>query len=133
MIHFLLKKNNRVVFDNIKYCKYKIIKQIEENNEDKNRAIILAGNNWHHGVIGIVASKITEMYFKPSILLCLEDGIGKGSGRSIPGFDLHDALTKCQSLLEKFGGHAMAIGITIKKDKINYGNIPNYRRKKAAW
>ena len=58
------------------------------------------------------------MYFKPSILLSFEeDGIGKGSGRSIPGFDLHEALTKCGQTIEKFGGHSMAIGITLKKDK----------------
>ena len=89
--------------------------QIKEKQLDKNRAIVLAGKNWHHGVIGIVASKITEMYFKPSILLCLEDDIAKGSGRSIPGFDLHEALTKCQDTIDRFGGHAMAIGITIKE------------------
>ena len=89
--------------------------QIKEKQLDKNRAIVLAGKNWHHGVIGIVASKITEMYFKPSILLCLEDDIAKGSGRSIPGCDLHEALTKCQDTIDRFGGHAMAIGITIKK------------------
>ena len=58
------------------------------------------------------------MYFKPSILLCLEDGIGKGSGRSVPGFDLHEALTKCLDTIDKFGGHAMAVGITVKEDKI---------------
>ena len=92
--------------------------QIQKNHLDKNKAIVLAGNNWHHGVIGIVSSKITEMYFKPSILLCLEDDMGKGSGRSIPGFDLHEALTKCQDTIERFGGHSMAIGITIKKENI---------------
>ena len=92
--------------------------QIQKNHLDKNKSIVLAGNNWHHGVIGIVSSKITEMYFKPSILLCLEDDMGKGSGRSIPGFDLHEALTKCQDTIERFGGHSMAIGITIKKENI---------------
>ncbi len=57
------------------------------------------------------------MYFKPSILLSFEeDGIGKGSGRSIPGFDLHEALMKCQDTIEKFGGHSMAVGITVKKE-----------------
>ena len=57
------------------------------------------------------------MYFKPSILLSFEeDGIGKGSGRSIPGFDLHEALTNCEDLVEKFGGHSMAVGVTIKKE-----------------
>ena len=75
------------------------------------------GQNWHHGVIGIVSSKITEMYFKPSILLCEEGEIGKGSGRSIPGFDLYEALTKCNKTIDKFGGHAMAVGIAIKKEQ----------------
>ena len=94
------------------------LEQIEKNDLDKHKVIVLGGQNWHHGVIGIVSSKITEMYFKPSILLSFEeDGIGKGSGRSIPGFDLHDALTRCGQTIEKFGGHSMAIGITLRKDK----------------
>ena len=92
------------------------IKQIEKNKLYENSSIIVSGENWHHGVIGIVASKITDLYFKPSILLCNEDELAKGSGRSIPGFDLHEALMKCQDEIERFGGHAMAIGITIKKD-----------------
>lgn len=91
---------------------------IEKNHLNENRAIIVSGHNWHHGVIGIVSSKITEMYFKPSILLCIEGDLEKGSGRSIPGFDLHNALMKCQDTIEKFGGHAMAIGITIKKENV---------------
>ena len=94
------------------------IKQIESKNLDKNKTIIVGGENWHHGVIGIVSSKITEMYFKPSILLCFDGELGKGSGRSIPGFDLHEALSKCTNTIEKFGGHAMAIGITVRKDKV---------------
>ena len=94
------------------------ITQIEKNGLDKNNAIVVTGNNWHQGVIGIVSSKITELYFKPSILLCLEDGIAKGSGRSIPGFDLHDALTKCQNSLERFGGHSMAVGLTLKQENL---------------
>ena len=95
------------------------LEKIEKNHLDENRTIVVGGEDWHHGVIGIVSSKITDMYFKPSILLSFEeDGIGKGSGRSIPGFDLHQALTKCQNTLEKFGGHSMAVGITIKKEKI---------------
>ena len=94
------------------------VEQINANNLQKKNTIVLMGKNWHHGVIGIVSSKITEMYFKPSILLCEEGDIGKGSGRSIPGFDLYEALTKCQKSVDRFGGHAMAIGITIKKDKL---------------
>ena len=96
------------------------VEQIEENNLQEKNTIIVSGENWHHGVIGIVSSKITEMYFKPSILLSFEEGdeFGKGSGRSIPGFDLHEALMKCSDTIEKFGGHAMAIGITVKKEKL---------------
>lgn len=91
------------------------MEQIEQNQEESKNAIILGDARWHHGVIGIVASKITEMYFKPSILLCFEDGIAKGSGRSVPGFDLHEALSKCSNTLEKFGGHAMAVGLALKQ------------------
>lgn len=91
------------------------VNQIERNKLYENCAIVVGGDNWHHGVIGIVSSKITDLYFKPSILLCYDDDLAKGSGRSIPGFDLHDALMKCQDTIEKFGGHSMAIGITIKK------------------
>ena len=86
-----------------------------ENGEKDKPCIVLADNNWHHGVIGIVSSKVTEMYYKPSILICLENGEGKGSGRSIPGFDLHDALTKCDKHIDRFGGHSMAIGISVSE------------------
>ena len=90
---------------------YKIEK---ENLKDKN-CIVLAGENWHHGVIGIVASKITDMYFKPSILICMQGEEGKGSGRSIPGFDLHNALCKTSNYLQKYGGHEMAVGLSLHK------------------
>lgn len=92
-----------------------VIEKIEKDDKDK-KCIVLAEENWHHGVIGIVASKITEIYYKPSILICIEGDKGKGSGRSVPGFDLYTALTKCSDYIEKFGGHSMAIGITIKKE-----------------
>ena len=95
------------------------VNKIEKNKIYENCAIVVGGDNWHHGVIGIVSSKITDLYFKPSILLCYDDDLAKGSGRSIPGFDLHDALMKCQDTIEKFGGHSMAIGITIKKDNFD--------------
>lgn len=95
------------------------VNQIEKNKLYENCAIVVGGDNWHHGVIGIVSSKITDLYFKPSILLCYDNELAKGSGRSIPGFDLHNALMKCQDTIEKFGGHSMAIGITIKKDNFD--------------
>lgn len=106
------QETEKTIFENA-------VEKIKEEHLDENKAIIVGGENWHHGVIGIVSSKITEMYFKPSILLSFEeDGIGKGSGRSIPGFDLHEALAKCSDTIEKFGGHSMAVGITVKKDNL---------------
>ena len=91
------------------------ISKIEKYHLDKNNVIVIGSENWHHGVIGIVASKITELYFKPSILVCFEGDEGKGSGRSIPGFDLHGALCKSSEYLEKYGGHEMAVGLSLKK------------------
>ncbi len=90
-----------------------------EKDERDNTCIIVGSEGWHHGIIGIVASKVTEMYFKPSILICFEGNEGKGSGRSIPGFDLHEALMKCGDNLEKFGGHSMAVGVTVKKENFD--------------
>ena len=100
--------------------------QIKKEKLENSEAIILGGENWHHGVIGIVASKITELYYKPSILVCFEEGkdIGKGSGRSIPGFDLHAALCSTSDYLEKYGGHEMAVGLSLKKS-----NFQKFRQK----
>ena len=92
------------------------VQKVEANEKNKT-CVIVGSKGWHHGIIGIVASKITDMYFKPSILVCFEDGEGKGSGRSIPGFDLHEALMKCEKHLEKFGGHSMAVGVTLKESE----------------
>ncbi len=91
------------------------VQKVEESEKNKT-CIILGSDNWHHGIIGIVSSKVTDIYFKPSILICFEGNEGKGSGRSIPGFDLHDALMNCSDSIEKFGGHSMAIGISVKKE-----------------
>ena len=100
------------------------VSKIEKENIENKNSIVVGGYNWHHGVIGIVSSKVTEKYYKPSILLCFEDGIAKGSGRSIPGFDLYEGLTKCSELLDKFGGHAMAVGLTLNKE-----NFENFKDK----
>lgn len=94
-----------------------------EKEEQNNPCLILSSEGWHHGVIGIVASKVTDIYFKPSILICFEGEEGKGSGRSIPGFDLHEALMNCPEYIGKFGGHSMAIGITLKKE-----NFENFKK-----
>ncbi len=82
-------------------------------DEEKN-CIILGKEDWHHGVIGIVSSKITEKFNKPSVLICFEDGIAKGSGRSVPGFDLHKAISSTKEYLLGFGGHTMACGLSLK-------------------
>ena len=78
------------------------IEIIEKEKLYEDSAIVVGKENWHHGVIGIVASKITEMYYKPSILVCFEGDEGKGSGRSIEGFDLHNALNKCEQANHPF-------------------------------
>lgn len=98
------------------------LEKIEKENMDANNTIVVSGENWHHGVIGIVASKITEMYYKPSILLSIEGDTAKGSGRSIEGFDLHNALCECNELLEKYGGHEMAVGLSLPKNNLEKFN-----------
>ena len=104
------------------------IKELEKENLEKLNTIVLSGKDWHHGVIGIVASKLTEKFFKPTILICFDEENGKGSGRSVPGFDLHEGLVKSSDYLEKYGGHEMAVGLTLKKSKYklfkeNFENI----------
>ena len=118
-----LNEYNRVRQEIEKKIYEDAIEKIESNNMKDNNCIVLAGENWHHGVIGIVASKITDMYFKPSILICMEDEEGKGSGRSIPGFDLHNALCKTSNYLQKYGGHEMAVGLSLhRKDFEDFKN-----------
>ena len=92
------------------------VQEIENTDKEKD-VIVLGKENWHHGVIGIVSSKITDLYFKPSILICFEEKVGKGSGRSVPGFDLYEALSNCNNHISRFGGHSMAVGITVEKDE----------------
>ncbi len=96
-----------------------VLEDIEDGvNLEKEKVIVVWGKDWHHGIIGIVASKITESYNRPCILITVEDGVGKGSGRSIEGFNLFKALTSSANLLEKFGGHELAAGLTIKEENI---------------
>ncbi len=77
------------------------------------RSLVLYQEGWHHGVIGIVASKLKERYFVPTVIIAVNDGVGKASARSISGFDLHAAFSKCADLLLSFGGHTMAAGMSI--------------------
>jgi single-stranded-DNA-specific exonuclease len=85
----------------------------------RDKVLVVSGEGWHHGVIGIVASKVLEKYNRPCIVISVENGIGKGSGRSIAGLNLFKALSSCEDLLERFGGHEMAAGLTVRRDKID--------------
>jgi single-stranded-DNA-specific exonuclease len=90
-------------------------------------AFILSSEEWHPGVIGIVASRIVEEFYRPATLIAVKDGIGKGSARSIPGFDLYQGLTSCADLLLGFGGHKYAAGLTVAADQ-----IPRLRERLSA-
>jgi single-stranded-DNA-specific exonuclease len=90
-------------------------------------ALVLSAEKWHAGVIGIVASRIVEEFYRPTALICVQDGVGKGSARSIPGFDLYEGLVGCSDLLLGFGGHKYAAGFTIAED-----NIPLFRERLGA-
>lgn len=92
---------------------------LSTGNVSERRSIVLASTEWHQGVVGIVASRLVERYHRPTILIALtEDGVGKGSGRSIPGFHLLDALTACSQHLGRFGGHRYAAGIGLRCDQV---------------
>ena len=84
----------------------------------RRRGYVVAGEGWHEGVIGIVASRLVERYSRPVVLIAGTDGDWKGSGRSVPAFDLHAALGACAAHLERFGGHRAAAGLTIAGDRV---------------
>lgn len=108
-------------------------KKLEDYDIENNPVIVFDANNWHHGVIGIVSSRITEKYSRPSILVSFEgndpsvispDDVGKGSGRSIKGMNLVDALCHCEEHLVKYGGHELAAGLSVKR-----GELDAFRKK----
>lgn len=85
----------------------------------QDRVLIIDGKDWHQGVIGIVSSRLKEIYGKPCIVLSETDGVCKGSGRSVEGFDLWEAVNACADLLDHFGGHPMAVGLGLESEKID--------------
>lgn len=95
------------------------IRQVEEKNLARRNSLVLYGESWHSGVIGIVASRLVNLYNKPVILLTKESGSVRGSGRCPSGFSLYDALTRCEDSLIQFGGHELAAGLTIAEEKID--------------
>lgn len=93
-------------------------KQIESIDVKKTPVLVLHGEGWHPGVIGIVASRIVERYYRPTVIIAEEDGIGKGSCRSIRGFHMFEALSACKEYLIGFGGHAQAAGLSLRSADI---------------
>ena len=88
------------------------------------KSIVIYNKDWHKGIIGIVASRLTELYYKPSVVLTLSNGLATGSSRSVQGFDIYKAIDSCRDLLENFGGHSYAVGLSLKEE-----NIPEFTRR----
>ena len=88
------------------------------------KSIVIYNKDWHRGIIGIVASRLTELYYKPAVVLTLNNGLATGSSRSVQGFDIYKAVEACRDLLENFGGHTYAVGLSLKEE-----NIPEFTRR----
>jgi single-stranded-DNA-specific exonuclease len=114
-----LEKENRARRD-IDEITFKDAQSIVENrlNPNEDKAFVLYKEDWHPGVIGIVASRIVEKFYRPTIMITVMDGIGKGSARSIANFNIYQAIKECSHLLSGFGGHKYAAGLTINQDMI---------------
>ncbi|HNQ35946.1 MAG TPA: single-stranded-DNA-specific exonuclease RecJ [bacterium] len=91
---------------------------IEDAGLNRQPVLVLAGCDWHLGVVGIVAGKLAERYGKPAIVLSVSSGQAKGSGRSVSGFNLFEAIQSCQDLLKRYGGHQKAVGLTLETEKL---------------
>ncbi len=100
-----------------------IVERLESQQQHMS-SIVLFGENWKKGVVGIVASRLTELYFRPTVVMTMSNGLATGSARSVAGFDIYEAIKSCRDLLENFGGHTYAAGLSMKAD-----NIPEFRRR----
>jgi single-stranded-DNA-specific exonuclease len=109
--------NARKKAENIIYKE--AIKKIESDFLYKNNVMVVYGDNWHEGVLGIVASRLTEKYYKPCVVISVKDGIGKGSARSVEHVDIFESFKHTDIYLEKYGGHKLAAGLTILEKNIN--------------
>lgn len=92
--------------------------------DSNKKSIVIYNKDWHKGIIGIVASRLTELYYKPSVVLTLTNGLATGSSRSVQGFDIYSAIEASRDLLENFGGHTYAVGLSLKEE-----NIPEFTRR----
>ena len=99
-----------------------IIKKLED--QKRHASIVLYDENWKKGVVGIVASRMTELYFRPTVVLTRSGEFATGSARSVAGYDIYDAVKSCRDILENFGGHTYAVGLTLRIE-----NIPEFRRR----
>ena len=99
-----------------------IVEKLDRQGEQ--RAIVIYNEEWHKGVIGIVASRLTEIYYRPSVVLTRTEDLATGSARSVSGFDVYKAIESCRDLLENFGGHTYAAGLSMKVE-----NVPEFRRR----
>ena len=99
-----------------------IIEKLE--SQKHHNSIVLYDENWKKGVVGIVASRMTEMYYRPTVVLTRSGDLATGSARSVAGYDIYDAVKSCRDLLENFGGHTYAVGLSLKIE-----NIPEFRRR----
>ena len=99
-----------------------IVASLDHQHEHK--AIVLYNEEWHRGVIGIVASRLTEIYFRPAVVLTRTDDMVTGSARSVAGFDVYSAIDSCRDLLENFGGHTYAAGLSLRVE-----NVPEFKRR----
>ncbi|MGH9452077.1 MAG: single-stranded-DNA-specific exonuclease RecJ [Terriglobia bacterium] len=104
-------------------AEFEIVRQIKERmklapEKTERYSLVFAGEGWHRGVIGIVAQRVVDLFYRPALVLSLEDGIAHGSARSIRGFHLLDALTRCGRLFSRFGGHAQAAGFSLPASRI---------------
>ncbi len=97
-------------------------------NLEEQRGIVIYNEEWHKGVIGIVASRLTEQYYRPAVVLTRSEGMATGSARSVSGFDVYKAVQSCQDLLENFGGHTYAAGLSLKVE-----NVPEFTRRFEAY
>ena len=99
---------------------------LEQRNEivSGKKPIVIYNKDWHKGIIGIVASRLTELYYKPSVVLTYSNGMATGSSRSVHGFDIYKAIESARDLLENFGGHTYAVGLSLKEE-----NIPEFKRR----
>lgn len=142
-VELLLCENYAKAYDAaVELCEINILRQTEENkiaesayaivdsthDFENDKIIVIAGDRWHPGIIGIVASRVTEKYGLPAILISFDgamgdeqrpEDLGKGSGRSIKGINLCDGLKACEDCLEKYGGHELAAGLSVRRDRID--------------